>query len=256
MNTARYILSFAAAVCLVCAVLVSGSAVAPKSRQAANIERDRQRNVLVASGLAGADEQRTDEEMAERFRGIRAVVVDLATGEPLPEVDPAEVNPLIEAGDPARSRPASDNPARIRRIENRSVVWRVESDGELEVLVLPVRGQGLWSVLHGFLALDGDLNTVRGITFYEHKETPGLGGEVDNPAWKALWPGRRVFAATGDPVIEVARGLAGSTAEDPHRVDGLAGATITSRGVTNLLRFWLDAGGFGPYLERLREESG
>ncbi len=256
MQSAATILRFAALVCLVCSLLVSGAAVALKSRQTANVERDRQRNVLVASGLAGVDEPLTDAEMAERFRRVRAVVVDLETGEPLPDVDPSDVNPLVEAGDAARSRPAPDNPARIRRIENRSVVWRVESDGALETLVLPVRGQGLWSVLHGFLALDGDLNTVRGITFYEHKETPGLGGEVDNPSWKALWPGRRVFAASGEPVIEVARGAAGPLAEDPHRVDGLAGATMTSRGVTNLIRFWLDENGFGPYLDRLRREAG
>ncbi len=256
MDSAGAIFRLAALVCLVCSLLVSGAAVLLKPRQTENAERDRQRNVLVASGLAGAGEDMTDDEMAERFRSVRAVVVDLATGETLPDVDPAEVDPLLEASDPARSRAAPENPARIRRIENRSVVWRVEDDGELEVLVLPVRGQGLWSVLHGFVALDRDLNTVRGITFHEHAETPGLGGEVDNPDWKALWPGRRAFSEAGFPVIEVARGAAGPVAEDPHRVDGLAGATITSRGVTNLLRFWLDENGFGPYLERLRAEAG
>ena len=264
MNTARYILGFAAAVCLVCAVLVSGSAVALRDLQAENAERERQRNVLFAAGLADPDEVLSDEEMAARFASVRPVVIALDSGRELPEVDPAGVDPLVEAGIPETSRPVADNPARVRRVERRSVVYLVEeggagrgaAEGGLSAVVLPVRGQGLWGVLYGFLALEADLDTVRGLTFYQHKETPGLGGEVDNPSWKALWPGRRVFSGAGEPVIEVARAAAGPVAEDPHRVDGLAGATMTSRGVTNLLRFWLAENGFGPYLDRLRAGSG
>ena len=94
------------------------------------------------------------------------------------------------------------------------------------------------------------------MTFYEHKETPGLGGEVDNPRWKALWDGRKAFDAAGVPEIQVVKGLAGSVDDAPHDVDGLAGATMTSRGVTNLLRFWLGEAGFQSYLDRLREERG
>ena len=259
MNTARYILGFAAGVCLVCAVLVSGSAVALRDLQAENAERERQRNVLFAAGLADPEEALSDEEMARRFASVRAVVVDLETGEELPEADPAGVDPLVEAGLPETSRPVADNLARVRRVERRSVVYLVAGEaasGGPSAVVLPVRGQGLWGVLYGFLALEADLDTVRGLTFYRHKETPGLGGEVDNPSWKALWPGRRVFSGGGEPVIEVARAAAGPVAEDPHRVDGLAGATMTSRGVTNLLRFWLAENGFGPYLDRLRAGAG
>ena len=257
MDSARYILGFAAAVCLVCAVLVSGSAVSLRSLQAENAERERQRNVLFAAGLADPEESLTDEEMAARFASVTPVVVDLETGADLPDADPAQVDPLVEAGVPDTSRPVADNPARVRRVERRSVVYLVEDgSGGLSAVVLPVRGQGLWGVLYGFLALEADLDTVRGLTFYRHKETPGLGGEVDNPAWKALWPGRRVFSAGGEPIIEVARAAAGPVASDPHRVDGLSGATMTSRGVTNLLRFWLAENGFGPYLDRLRADAG
>ncbi len=123
------------------------------------------------------------------------------------------------------------------------------------MLVLPVEGYGLWSTLYGFLALDADTKTIRGLTYYQHLETPGLGGEVDNPSWKALWPGRVAFDETGAPVISVIKGRAGSPQDDPYRVDGLSGATITSRGVTNMLQFWLGEAGFGPYLERFRESQ-
>ena len=176
MRTARYILGFAALVCLVCAVLVSGSAVALRDLQAANAERERQRNVLLAAGLAAPDEDLSESAMAERFAAVRAVVVDLETGAEIPEVDPTSVDPLVEAGITDSSRPVPKNLARIRRVERRTVVYLVEQGGQLEAVVLPIRGQGLWSVLYGYLALEADLDTVRGLTFYEHKETSRAGG--------------------------------------------------------------------------------
>jgi Na+-transporting NADH:ubiquinone oxidoreductase subunit C len=121
------------------------------------------------------------------------------------------------------------------------------------MLVLPIQGLGLWSTLYGFLAIDADGNTIRGITYYQHAETPGLGGEVDNPRWKSLWPGRKIYD-DGEPAIQVIKGAAGPPAQDPYRVDGLSGATLTSNGVTFMLEFWLGPNGFGPYLDRLREE--
>ena len=119
----------------------------------------------------------------------------------------------------------------------------------------PRFGRGLWSTLYGFIALDADLVTIEGITFYEHKETPGLGGEVDNPKWKDLWTGRRAFGEDNEPRIAVIRGRAGPPSEDPYRVDGLAGATMTSRGVGRLVRFWLGDDGFGAYLKTLRKSE-
>ena len=124
------------------------------------------------------------------------------------------------------------------------------------LVVLPVEGLGLWGTLYGFVALEGDLRTIRGLTFYEHKETPGLGGEVDNPRWKALWRDRLAFNDDRQPVIRVIKGPAGPAPDAPYSVDGLSGATITSRGVTNLLQFWLGPDALGPYLTRLRDEGG
>ena len=98
---------------------------------------------------------------------------------------------------------------------------------DIESLVLPIEGYGLWKFLYGFIAIEDDLNTVRGITFYEHGETPGLGGEVDNPRWKARWVGQKVFGDDGEPKIEVIKGFAPPPAEAPYEVDGLSGATIT-----------------------------
>ena len=99
----------------------------------------------------------------------------------------------------------------------------------------------------GFLVLEADANTVFGLQFYEHAETPGLGGEVDNPSWRAKWAGKLVYSTQGIPNIEVVRGHVTSKGHSArHQVDGLAGATLTSRGVTNLLQYWLSEQGFGP----------
>lgn len=252
-----YNLGFAAAVCLVCAVVVSSAAVALADRQDRNALLDKQKNVLQALGLATADEALTEADVAERFEPIDLVVIDLATGQVDETVDAVTFDQRAASLAPGTSRPAPDNPARVPRLPNHALVYEMRDDtGALDGLVLPVEGLGLWGTLYGFVALESDLRTVRGLTFYEHKETPGLGGEVDNPRWKALWPGRQAFDDTLTPTIGVIKGAAGPVAEAPHDIDGLSGATITSRGVTNLVRFWLGDDGFGSYLERLRGEVG
>ena len=272
-----YNLGFAAAVCLVCAVVVSSAAVVLADRQARNAALDRQRNVLLAAGLAGDDERLDAEAVTERFssatrppdgtvvaslgRGappppsITPVVVTLSTGAAA-DVDPVGFDQRAASIDPERSAAAPDNVAGIMRVPSEAMVYEVRDEaGRLDLVVLPIEGLGLWGTLYGFVALEGDLRTIRGLTFYEHKETPGLGGEVDNPRWKALWPGRLAFDDDLSPAIAVVKGPAGSVDEAPYAVDGLSGATITSRGVTNLLRFWLGPDGFGPYLTRLRNDE-
>jgi Na+-transporting NADH:ubiquinone oxidoreductase subunit C len=124
-------------------------------------------------------------------------------------------------------------------------------------VVLPVHGYGLWSTMYGFLALEADLDTVSGLRFFEHAETPGLGGEVDNPRWQAQWSGKRLFDEAGEFALQVLKGRVPEGAPDAqHKVDGLSGATITTRGVDNLVRFWVGEQAYGPFLARLRQEIG
>ncbi|RMH22600.1 MAG: Na(+)-translocating NADH-quinone reductase subunit C [Acidobacteria bacterium] len=251
----RYIVLFSTAVCIAGAILVSASAVTLKERQIVNKALDKQKNVLEAAGLAQPGERLSAAEIQERFQRVRAKVIDLKTGEEVEGVDATNFDQQREKKNPATSFPAPDNPARVKRLPNHAQIFEVlGDDGEVEMIVLPIEGYGLWSTLYGFVALDADLETIRGLTFYDHGETPGLGGEVDNPNWKKLWPGRKVYGADGEVEIRVIKGKAGPPAEDPYEVDGLSGATITSRGVTNMLHFWLGEHGFGPYLERLRNE--
>ena len=248
-----YNLAFAAAVCVVCAILVSSSAVSLQDRQKANEALEKQRNVLVAADLASSDERLLRQEVEARFAPIRQIVIDLRTGEEMSELDPDLFDQRAAASDPGTSREAPENDARVTRVPDHALVYELrDANDNLQLAILPVNGMGLWSTLYGFVALASDLETIRGLTFYEHGETPGLGGEVDNPRWKGLWVGRKAFDTNREVRIEVIRGRAGVPSEDPHRVDGLAGATMTSRGVTNLLHFWLGEEGFRPYLDRLR----
>ena len=250
-----YNLGFAATVCLACALVVSTAAVSLLDRQERNAALDKQKNVLLAAGLASEDESLGTDEMAVRFASITQRVISVSTGRVVEGIDPVTFDQRAASLDPARSQPAPDNAARVVRIPTEALVYEMRDDaGRLEMVVLPIEGLGLWGTLYGFIALDGDVRTVRGLTFYEHKETPGLGGEVDNPRWKALWTGRLAFDDDLTPAIGVVKGPAGSVTEAPYGVDGLSGATITSRGVTNLLRFWLGPDGLGPYLTRLRGE--
>jgi Na+-transporting NADH:ubiquinone oxidoreductase subunit C len=125
--------------------------------------------------------------------------------------------------------------------------------GELTRIILPVHGYGLWSTMYGFLALEADGETVAGVQFYDHGETPGLGGEIDNPNWQARWVGKRVFDEQGELRIRVVKGPVRPEDPDaPYEVDAISGATLTSEGVGRMVRFWLGEQAFGPYLERVR----
>ena len=210
--------------------------------------------MLTAAGLVQPGEALARDRVAQLFDSVTAVIVDLKTGQET-EMDPGTFDQRQATKDPTSSVKAPSNNAGIVRLPNHALVYKVLKQDRVDEIVLPIEGKGLWSTLYGFLALDADGTTIRGITFYQHGETPGLGGEVDNPKWKALWLGRRAFDEEFKPKIEVIKGKAKSAAEDPHRVDGLSGATITSRGVSHLVRFWLSDNGFGPYLRNLREHG-
>ena len=170
-------------------MVVSSAAVVLADRQERNAALDRQRNVLLAAGLAGDDESLDAEAIAARSAAISPVVVTLSTGEMAAGIDPAGFDQRAASMDPARSTAAPDNVAGIMRLPTEVLVYEVRDEaGRLDLVVLPIEGLGLWGTLYGFVALEGDLRTIRGLTFYEHKETPGLGGEVNNPGGRRCGP--------------------------------------------------------------------
>lgn len=235
---------------LVCAVFVSAAAVMLKPVQEVNQALDRKRNILAAAGML--EEGRSVEE---QFSQISTRIVDLRTGRFSADEDPQKYDQRRAAKNPSQSEKlsAEQDVAKIGRREHFSVVYVVENDtGGIDKVILPVRGYGLWSTLYGFIAVEADANTIAGLGFYQHGETPGLGGEVDNPRWIAFWPGKEVYR-DGDVAVSLIKGSVDPTsASAAWQVDGLAGATLTSKGVTNLLHFWLGENGFQPFLNNLR----
>lgn len=241
-------------VCLVCSILVSAAAVSLRPTQKINKALDKKKNILMAAGLMGEGKS-----IDELFEKIRPKVVDLTSGEYATGIEPASYDQRRAAKDPAQSTavPREKDLASIKRQAKFAAVYLVEEKGQIEKVILPVHGLGLWSTLYGFIALDaGDLTTIKGLVFYEHAETPGLGGEVDNPNWKALWNGKQAFDESGRVRIEVIKGAVNpGSSEAKYQVDGISGATLTARGVDNMLKYWLGENGFGPFLARLKERG-
>lgn len=252
-----YTVLFAAAVCGVFSIAVCVSSVSLKDLQEQNKIIDRQKNVLRVAGLVSEKEELDPDQVKALFnKNIEARVLDLESGEYVSSVDVLTYDQRKALSDPNMSRPAPENPARIIRLPNYALIYLVKEKDQIKSIVLPMEGKGLWSTMYGYLALARNTNTILGITFYEHGETPGLGGEVDNPNWKKLWVGRRAFDDTWKPKISVIKGLAGKPEIDPYRVDGISGATLTARGVSDLVQFWLGDHGFGPFLKKFRAKGG
>ena len=236
--------------CIVCSVIVSTAAVMLKPAQEANKTLDRKRNILAAAGML-----QEGMSVEEQFSQVTARVVDLRTGRFADDVDPDNYDQRKAAKEPTGSErlSAAQDKAKIARRVHYAIVYLVEdSNGDVDKVILPVHGAGLWSTLYGFIALESDGNTVAGLGFYEHGETPGLGGEVDNPRWKAFWPGKQVYR-DGEVNIALIKGSVDpGNASAPWQIDGLAGATLTANGVTNLVQFWLGENGFQSFLDNLK----
>lgn len=253
-DSVGYTIGFAIVVCLVCAIPIAGAAVLLRPAQVENQRVDRLSKVLAVAGLMNDDDELSRQQILARFsENITPRVIDLKTGEVVDSVDANDYDQRAASRDPARSDVAPENEARVLRLPRLAVVYELRGDGdEVKALILPIQGYGLWSTMYGYIALEADARTVSGITFYEHGETPGLGGEIENPRWQAKWKGRKVFDDSGELRIRVVKGTTGPPATDPHRIEGLSGATITSRGVSNTVLFWLGPEAFGPFLDRYR----
>lgn len=244
----------AGVLCIVCSVLVSVAAVGLKPIQQKNQELDKKKNILAAAGLL-SEGGNVDAIFNEK---IRVKAVNLASGEYDESIDLSTYDQRKAAKDPASSVaiPAGKDIAGIKRRALVVPVYEVMEGGVLTKVILPVHGKGLWSTLYGFLAIQADTKTVAGLGFYSHAETPGLGGEVDNPKWKATWKGKKLYNDDWKLVISVIKGVVDtSSPKGIHQVDGLSGATITTNGVDALIRYWVGPEGFEQYLVNIRKRG-
>ena len=251
--------------CLACSVIVSALAVGLRGIQQQQKEAFRQQNILTAAGLWQQDQHTKDDAESFYERYITPVHIDLETNKSVDlDADDQRLDPKAAARDPNWHSLVTElgddvrDIASIRKREHFSTIYEVREGDQLQTLVIPVRGYGLWSTLWGFIALDvtqiedgPQAITVRGLSYYEHGETPGLGGEVENPLWTQKWTGKLVYDQDWNVEVEVTK-----SASTEYQVDALSGATITSNGVTSMLQFWLGEHGFGPYLKSVAEAAG
>ena len=228
-------------VCLVCSIVVAGSAVGLRSLQEKNAQLDKQTNILEAAGLL---DQANGDIAGTYNKFVEEKYVDLNNGE---YVDAPVANyDMFKTKDVTKPQPDT---AGINKRPNVASVYLVHNEaGDVTRVILPVYGSGLWDLMYAFLAVDADGQTARELVYYQQKETPGLGGEVLNPAWKAKWDGKQLFN-NGELALEVKKNAGDN---NPYAVDALSGATLTSNGVNNQLQFWLGENGYGPYLNKLK----
>ncbi|MDG3087373.1 Na(+)-translocating NADH-quinone reductase subunit C [Vibrio hannami] len=236
------------AVSLVCSVVVSAAAVFLRDKQQANAVLDKQKNIVAVAGLEG--KEGSIPELYEQF--IEPKLVDFKTGE-FVDGDAAAYDQRAAAKDPAQSikLSADQDAGKILRRANQGVVYLVKEGNDVSKVILPMHGNGLWSMMYAFVAVETDGNTVSGITYYEQGETPGLGGEIENPNWRGQFVGKKLFDENYKPALKIVKG--GAQPGDIHGVDGLSGATLTANGVQGTFDFWLGEDGFGPFLTKVRE---
>jgi Na+-transporting NADH:ubiquinone oxidoreductase subunit C len=236
----------AVVLCLVASMVVSAVAVSLRPLQAENALRNRQVNILQVAGLF-----EPGQDVASAFAAFDAQVLELDTGRLTDRFDAATFDDRAAAKDPDLSVALTDDPASIVRQARFVTVYILRDEaGVAEKVVLPIHGYGLWSTLYGYVAIEADGNTIYGLQFYQHAETPGLGGEVDNPRWRSQWAGKSIYNEAGDVAISIAR-MAPSQGQE-HHIDTISGATLTVRGVENLVRFWLGETGYAAFLANLR----
>lgn len=257
-----YTIMVASVLCVVCSLAVSAAAVVLRPYQEANKQLDQQKNILDAAGLAMGEygkpaSELSKDEIKELYGWVSEKLVNLDDGTYNTELDVEKYNAKEAAEAEDLSAPAEGEEFDLAGIDRREKVAKVffvkrPGESQIQSVILPVYGKGLWSTMYGYLALKSDLSTVQGLTFYEHGETPGLGGEVDNPSWKAQWQGKLLYDENGEPVARVSKGPA--PPGNPYSVDGLSGATITANGVTNMIQYWASEEGYGPFLAKLRDE--
>ena len=236
---------------LVCSIIVSSAAIVLKPVQEKNEEAFRQQIILDVAGLMVPGGN-----IAELFGTIEPRMVDLESGDYTDAADPASFDAVMAAGDPTLgvSIPDDLDIAGIGRRAKYAPVYLVKDGPSIDQIILPVYGKGLWSTMLGYLSVSPDGNTIRGLRFYAHAETPGLGDQIDKEPWRAQWVGKLVYGDGDEPSIRVVRGLVPTGSPNAeHLIDGLSGATLTGNGVTGLVQYWTGPHGFGPYLKNFRE---
>ena len=238
----------ATGIALGCAIMVSTAVYFLRPMQLAYANLERNRTIVEAAGLAPRDSGLSDRAVVSRFVELQVRVVDLETGQFTEDVDAQLYDQRAASNDPTMSVaiPESLDLAGLGRRARYAPVYLATEGGRIDRIVLPIHGQGMWSTIYGYLALQSDLNTVADVRIIEHGETAGIGDRIQDPAWQAEWVGTRIHDDAGELRFQVMR-----NADPSFGVDVISGATVTAEAVGNMVRYWLGEHGYGPLLDNL-----
>ena len=245
-------------VALVSSFLVSASVVILRPFQLNNQLLDRSRNIMKITGLLPVETAVSDEEMLSLVKSLDARIVDIDMAEFVTGIDPYRFDKRKAANDPEASVavPSELDSANLGRRSSLTPVYLVWNGDELVRIILPIHGNGMWSVMYAYIALEPDFNTIADMTFYEQNETPGLGDQITHPDWLAQWRGRQIYDEHDDLRFAVAQTRVDpGSLSAPYEVDALTGATVTANAVTALVQYWFGEHGYRPFLRHLREQS-
>jgi Na+-transporting NADH:ubiquinone oxidoreductase subunit C len=244
---------------LICSSLVSASVVILRPIQLNNQMVERSRNIMQLTGLVEEGVTPSDEEMLELYKGMDVRILDIDTAGFNDELDPLSFDQRRAVNNPELGVdiPPTEDLAKLGRRSRYAPVYMVlGEDGELERLILPVHGTGMWSTIYGYIALESDLNTIAAVTFYEQNETPGLGDQIMRPEWQAQWEGRHIYDEVGDARFAINHGkVEPGSSTWLYEVDALTGATVTADAVTAMIRYWFGPDGYRDFLNKLRKQE-
>ena len=225
MRSDSYTIVFTMIVTVILGMGLSITADSLRDRQSLNVELDIKKNILSVLGFE-QNSNWTDEEVQLLYdKNINEIIID-GNGNQLESVTTVK-GPNY-------------------------TIYQSRTNNKITGYAIPIAGKGLWGTMYGYFAIEPDASTVKGITFYKHKETPGLGAEVDKDWFKNNFVGKKLTNKNGELVsIEVIKGYVSDTDPDaPHKVDGISGATITGTGLTTFLKSDLQK--YEPYFAKVR----
>ena len=207
-----------------------------KEMKKKNVEIDKKKNILSAIGVA--IDNFTVDDVDEYFKSnIDSLIIDIDGL----IVDNISIEDLNEV--------ENKSTGEVRYFYENKEFLPLYVETQENVIIMPISGKGLWSSLFGYFALDADnYSTVKGITFYAHAETPGLGAEISKKWFQDNFVNKEIYEKNNLKSIAVAKGKADENSK--YEVDGISGATITSNGVTTLLS--RDLKRYEPYFYKNR----
>jgi Na+-transporting NADH:ubiquinone oxidoreductase subunit C len=232
-----YVFIFAAIVTVTCSILLTSAATLLKSRQQENIALDMRKNIVEVAGIVDEKQELKRAQILKLYDDyIKSNVINLS-GEVVPEKNATDLN--------------------SKKDRDLLPVYYSNKNDEIIAYIIPISGKGLWSTIYGYLSLEPDAVTVKGITFYQHGETPGLGGEIEKDWFKNNFVGKKIVSPEGKLVsVTVVKGkVEEKISEDEayHYVDGISGSTLTGNGLTKFLREKLTI--YEPYFSKVRKKE-